>query len=190
MKLFVGLGNPGKEYAKTRHNVGFDVLLEFQETFNGNFSEFTLDKTHNALISEGRIEQEKVLLVLPQGYYNTSGMSVSSIMSYYKISAGELFVVHDDLDIPLGNLRVSKDATAAGNKGVQSIIESIGTKNFTRIRVGIQQPQDADAKEFVLDRFSKSEATQIQESKKQAQQALIDCVSYYPAIEKVQNIYN
>ncbi|MCC6639297.1 aminoacyl-tRNA hydrolase [Candidatus Falkowbacteria bacterium] len=190
MKLFVGLGNPGKEYAHTRHNVGFDVLLEFQKTFSGNFSEFTLDKSHHALVSMGRIEQEKVVLVLPQGYYNTSGTSVSGIMSYYKISASELFVVHDDLDIPTGKLRISKDANAAGNKGVLSIIESIGTKNFTRIRIGIATPQASDAKDFVLERFSKTQALQIQESKKLAQQAMIDCVAMYPAIEKVQNIYN
>lgn len=190
MKLIIGLGNPTKQYEKTRHNVGFDILSLFQETFHGNFSEFTFEKQHNARISTGLIEQEKVLLVQPQGYYNTSGATVASLMHYYKVSAQEVFVVHDDLDIPLGKMRISKDASAAGNNGVQSIIDSIKTKNFTRIRVGIQREEMIDAADYVLTRFTKDESKQLKEIFKLSQQAIIDCIAYYPNIEKVQNIYN
>jgi PTH1 family peptidyl-tRNA hydrolase len=132
MKIIVALGNPGKEYEKTRHNAGFlaaDVLAA-----RCSFAEFKKEDKFEALIAEGRIGEEKTLLVKPQTFMNASGRAVAKVLSFYKSSASDLLVLHDDLDIPIGDMRLSFDSRSAGHRGVQSIIDALGTQEFLRLR--------------------------------------------------------
>src|SRR3989344_3394759 len=159
MRLIVGLGNPGKEYEKTRHNVGFLALDAFA-TKHG-FPEFRMDKKSNALLSDcvkPRFTQSDIL-TKPQTFMNNSGEAVKSLLQFYKIPPVDLIVIHDELDIPLGTVKVSRSSGSAGHKGVESIFSGLGTQDFTRIRVGIS-PTDskpADVEKFVLRQFLQSE---------------------------------
>jgi len=162
MKLIVGLGNPGKKYEKTRHNVGFMVLDELASSFNLDFKE---DKKKNAHITEYTMtfpdQKKKVraVFVKPQNYMNNSGEAVQKIAKYYRIKPGNVWVVHDDLDVDLGLIRTRFGGSSAGQKGVQSIIEHLGTKDFYRFRFGIRPPdgQRGNSEDFVLKNFSKEE---------------------------------
>jgi peptidyl-tRNA hydrolase, PTH1 family len=160
MILIAGLGNPGKEYEKTRHNYGFMVIDRLAER-NG-FPLFKLSKEYRALISmEGDI-----ILAKPQTYMNESGKAIKSIASYYKIEPKDIIVIHDDADIPLGEIKVAEGRSSAGHKGVQSTIDELGTKDFQRIRMGMDS-EDPSYKEpvergegleaVVLKNFSKDE---------------------------------
>lgn len=151
MKLYVGLGNPGEQYSNTRHNIGFILLDKLNLSFSSN-SKF-----------EGLIAKEGNSLYLkPQTFMNKSGKSVSKAMSYYDIDPIELFVIHDDLDLPLGVIRKSFDSGSGGHNGVQSIVDQLGTKAFNRIRVGIGRPERKEMVEsYVLLPFGEGELDQI-----------------------------
>ncbi|HEX5035005.1 MAG TPA: aminoacyl-tRNA hydrolase [bacterium] len=136
-KLLVGLGNPGKEYEKTRHNVGFFLVDLLAERWGMDFSR----KKFDGLYAEGLVEGEKVLLVKPQTYMNLSGQCVGPWFHFLKLEGGDLMVIHDELDLPLGRMKAQRAASAAGQKGVASIIEAIGHHDFCRLRVGIGRPQ-------------------------------------------------
>jgi aminoacyl-tRNA hydrolase len=164
MMLLVGLGNPGKEYQETRHNAGFMALDEFAKV-NG-FPLFKLSRKHSSLISEGILDSVKVLLVKPQTFMNNSGKAVRILLRNLvskdletKFLSKHLIIAHDDIDIPLGKIRVSRGSGSAGHKGVDSIIQSLGTKDFTRIRIGIQpaKGKPENVEDFVLKKFSKKE---------------------------------
>ena len=169
MILIVGLGNPGKKYKKTRHNVGFQVI-DILKSFD-----FAQDKN--------------IILLKPQTYMNQSGKAVKSLIAKYKIPTTNIWVVHDDIDLPLGTIRVGQDASSAGHKGIQSIIDELGSKNFVRIRIGIRQqaadpevhlPQSAGlqpgasgerdygARRFVLEKFTKDEKKIVKQVIKKA----------------------
>ncbi|MBU2634978.1 aminoacyl-tRNA hydrolase [Patescibacteria group bacterium] len=158
MIIIVGLGNPGEKYKNTRHNVGFQVVDEFAR--ENNFSEFKLSKKSHSLISK----KENIVLVKPQTFMNESGKSVKCLISEIKQRKPDLIVVHDDIDLPLGKIRISKNRGSAGHKGVESIIKEIGFKNFTRFRIGIS-PAFAKAsagkaknvEKYVLQKFDKEE---------------------------------
>ena len=143
MKLIVGLGNPGKKYEKTRHNVGFMMINELEKKELPN----------------------KVKLLKPETFMNLSGIAVNNLMSFYKICPKNLWVIHDDIDLPIGKIRISKNRGAGGHKGVQSIIKELGTKNFNRIRIGICPPllsikengKPKNVEKFVLQKFTKNE---------------------------------
>ncbi len=156
MKLIIGLGNPGEEYKKTRHNAGFltvDALaLKLQAT------SYKLQANFNAEVSEGIIDNKKIILAKPQTFMNNSGQAVRAILDYYKIKPEDIVVIHDDLDILLGEYKISKNKNSGGHKGVQSIIDYLGTKDFTRIRIGIMtENKKTPTEKFVLERFSKDE---------------------------------
>ncbi len=175
MMLIVGLGNPGKEYEKTRHNAGFMALDEFQKEHS--FPDFKLSKKHSSLISEGILNSVKVLLAKPQTFMNNSGKAVASLV---KLSLGklsltkDLMVLHDDIDIPLGKIKTSKGSGSAGHKGVNSIIQSLGTKDFTRIRIGIKpaRGKPENVEEFVLKPFSRPDLLLLQSALQNAIQML------------------
>jgi peptidyl-tRNA hydrolase, PTH1 family len=180
MYLLVGLGNPGKKYEKTRHNVGFMVVDEFAKQHS--FPDFALSKKHATLVSEGVLNQVRVILMKPQTFMNNSGKAVASLVSlrFLKLSetkelAKELVVVHDDIDIPLGKIRISQGRGSAGHKGVESIIQSLGTKNFARIRIGIQpvkgKPKDVET--FVLQAFKKTELPLLESAIDQTTESLL-----------------
>ncbi|OIO18876.1 MAG: aminoacyl-tRNA hydrolase [Candidatus Magasanikbacteria bacterium CG_4_9_14_0_2_um_filter_41_10] len=179
MKVIVGLGNPGKRYEKTRHNAGFLVLDELQKMPNMNA--WTLSKKFNAEISEGSLMHESIVLVKPMTFMNNSGQSVGLIMQYYKLDpTKDLMVLHDDKDITLGTMKVQKDRSAAGHNGIKSIIEHLGTQNFSRIRLGIaseHQRQMEDTATFVLGKFSLFEKRAIKKMAEDAQKHITDWIT-------------
>lgn len=169
MILIVGLGNPGKKYEKTRHNVGFMVLDRLAKELAG---EFRTSEKFNAEIAEATAtfpgEKKKVRLILakPQTFMNNSGESVIKLVNFYKFrTEDQVWVVHDDLDIELGTIRIRISGSSAGQKGIESIIEKLGTDKFVRFRIGIkpQEGQPKAAEEFVLEKFRPEEKKLIDE---------------------------
>ena len=178
MIIIVGLGNPGKKYLNTRHNIGFEIIDQFGK--ENKFPEFKLSKKFNALISENVIDAKKTILAKPQTFMNNSGISIKKLIESVEVrprrnpsrSDLDLYVIHDDIDLPLGKIRISKNRGSAGHKGVESIIKELGTKNFTRIRIGIQPPEfrrlTHSAEKFVLQKFKKQEKELIKSAIQQA----------------------
>lgn len=161
MKLIVGLGNPGKEYENTRHNIGFLVADAIVK--NEGFIRKKKEKKFHAEISYGNILTRKVLLVKPQTFMNRSGDAVLELKNFYKIEAKDIFVIHDDLDLPVAAIRISHNASSGGHKGVESIIDRIGTKEFVQFRVGIAGEERGyiPGEEYVLGKFSPQEQDTI-----------------------------
>lgn len=160
MRLIIGLGNPGKEYLKTRHNAGFIILDALRETWN--FSDFKLEKKFFAELSEGSINGEKIILAKPQTFMNASGQSVRALMDFFKLSPEDIIIIHDDLDIDFSVFKVSTDSSAGGHNGIIDIIEKLGTQKFKRMRIGIEGTEAKktrlmSGKDFVLQNFSEAE---------------------------------
>lgn len=157
--LIVGLGNPGRKYEKTRHNIGFLVLDELARRFALSFGA----SERKAKVADGIIHQKRVLLAQPQTYMNLSGVAVRKLVDFYKIDLPQVIVVHDDLDLPLGTLRLRKTGSAGGQKGILSIIQHLGTQDFCRVRCGIGRPPGRmDAAEYVLRPFAGDDAITAQ----------------------------
>ncbi len=154
MILIVGLGNPGMEYAATRHNVGFDML-----TYLGDRYDIALrSKEGRAVVGKGFIEGQKVILAQPQTYMNLSGESVRALMDFYKLEEEDLIVICDDINLSVGQVRIRPKGSAGGHNGIKSIIQHIGTQDFTRIRIGVGgKPEGGDLVKHVLGRFSREE---------------------------------
>ena len=133
MFLIIGLGNPGKEYANTKHNIGFITIDYLEEKHNLKVNKIK----HKALVGEGFISGEKVMLIKPQTYMNLSGQSVREAVDYYKVNVENVVVIYDDIDIPMGSLRIRKKGSAGTHNGMRSIIQQLGDDNFPRIRIGI-----------------------------------------------------
>lgn len=174
MKFIVGLGNPGKEYENTRHNAGFlavhNLRLEMEK-----FSTWKLNKKFNGEISEGKIGGEKIILLRPHTFMNNSGQAVAAAAHFYKIKPADILVIHDDIDLPLGKLRIKKDGSSGGHRGVESIIAALGSENFSRLKIGVApetRPKNFDAANFVLNKFSKTENKKITEIIKKATEAV------------------
>jgi PTH1 family peptidyl-tRNA hydrolase len=159
--LIVGLGNPGKEYDTTRHNIGFMVLDTFAAA--NNFSSFRNHPKFNGKITEATLGQTKVILLKPQTFMNESGQSVGALKQFYKLQNSEIFVVHDELSIPFGQIRTRIGGQSAGHNGIKSLIAHIGA-DFGRIRVGIKNEFTGkkDTSDFVLGTFSKDEQTKLE----------------------------
>jgi len=156
--LVVGLGNPGREYRENRHNIGFIVIDRLAEDLG-----VKLTRVQNrALTGSGMLDQVKVILAKPQTYMNLSGESVSSLMRFYKVPHEHLMVIHDDIDLPYGVLRMRPGGGSAGQKGVQSIIERIGSQDFPRLRFGIGRPAGSKGGAgYVLQNFSAEEKKEM-----------------------------
>lgn len=160
MFLVAGLGNPGEEYAKTRHNIGFMAADEIHGRYN-----FTPFKTKfEGLLAEGTIDGEKVLLLKPQTFMNLSGQSVGKVANFYKIPPQNIIVIHDDKDLALGKLKAKIGGSAGGHNGLKNIDSQIG-QEYNRIRIGVGSPKEhnTDTVNFVLSRFSKAEMDILQE---------------------------
>lgn len=167
MKLVVGLGNPGKTYAKTRHNVGFMALDFFRESRRDlHLDKWDLSKKFNAEIVGGNISNERFILAKPMTFMNDSGIAVALIANFYKMAPKDIIVVHDDKDIAIGTVKVQKNRGAAGHNGVISIMQHLGTEDFTRIRIGIKSDEKnmADVPNFVLGKFGILERRKVNES--------------------------
>ena len=158
MKLVIGLGNPGKQYEKTRHNVGFLCLDRLANKLNISFKIDSDFKASLSLYNCG----EKCIFVKPQTYMNLSGEAVGKIAKYYKIDAKDILVIHDDMDLPFGALRLREKGSAGGHNGVKNIILHLETEEFKRIRVGISGHAEIDAKDYVLGHFSKKELSDLE----------------------------
>lgn len=165
MKLIVGLGNPGKEYENTRHNIGFAVIGSWKLEA-GSFSDWKINKKFNAEISEGKIGNEKIILLRPQTFMNNSGQAVAAAAHFYKIKPADILTIHDDIDLPLGKIRIKKDGSSGGHRGVESIITALGAENFVRLKIGVgpkTRPPRFDAANFVLKKFGKTEDKNLAE---------------------------
>lgn len=152
MKLIVGLGNPGKEYENTRHNIGFMAIDYYL-----NQKDIIWQSKFKSLYITLNIAGEKVYFLKPQTYMNLSGEAVQEIMHYFKIPLEDLLIIHDDLDLPLGKHRLKINSSAGGHNGIKSIINCLGTNSFARLKIGISNPQNIATKDYVLSRFSEEE---------------------------------
>lgn len=160
MKLIVGLGNPGKNYHNTRHNIGFMFLDEIASKEN---LKFKLDTKLKCEIAEMKVKNEKILLIKPQTYMNLSGQSVYAVCKYYNIELNDILVIQDDLDLELGKLRFRAKGSSGGHKGIQNIIDQFGSNEFKRLKVGISKVEAKDTIDYVLGRFGKTEMNVLNE---------------------------
>lgn len=154
----IGLGNPGEKYKNTRHNTGFFIIDKLRKAWN--FPEFKFEKKFNAEISKNRINGKDIILVKPQTFMNLSGQAVRAISDFYKLAPEDTIVIHDDIDISLGKYKISTDSRSAGHKGVQNIIDNLGTQKFRRIRMGIKNINinlKTSPEDYVLQKFSQDE---------------------------------
>lgn len=171
MYVIVGLGNPGKKYENTRHNMGFITIDRLAEKHD-----IKVDKLKfKALVGEGRIAGQKVLLLKPQTYMNLSGDSVREVMSFYKLNPEDLIVVYDDIDIALGALRIRKFGSAGTHNGMKSVVHRLQSDRFPRIRIGIGSRNKGDLVDFVIGGFSKAEVPVLEKTVDQAVCA-IECM--------------
>ncbi len=164
MQLIIGLGNIGKKYERTRHNVGFLALDFIHDTYQ--FDNWTEEKNLDGLVSKGAIGNLKVLLFKPTTLMNNSGQAVVKILHYYKLTPGDMLVIHDDLDIASGKVKYTLSSRSAGNNGVQSLIDHLRTQDFKRIRIGIGKPTEVlgfcePHHNYVLDNFTPDEAKNL-----------------------------
>lgn len=157
MKLVVGLGNPGPQYAGTRHNVGFLVVEELARRLGAR----DMRRAHQAELAQATAHGQRVLLAKPQTMMNLSGQSVAGIMRYYKLPLENLVVVYDDLDLTFGRIRLRPGGSAGGHNGVRSLIGSLGSQEFARVRVGIGRPTGGGGISYVLGRWSAEERASL-----------------------------
>lgn len=185
MKLLVGLGNPGQAYASNRHNVGFLCLNHFARAQGLSFSQ----RQARSLVARGSVAGVEVILAKPRTFMNESGKAVAALVGRERIDPADLIVIYDDLDLPLGQIRIRPRGSAGGHKGMQSIIQALGSQDFPRIRVGIGRPEEGgEAVSYVLGNFAPQERPAIQEAIATVGQALITILS--EGLEKAMSLYN
>ena len=148
--LIVGLGNPGPEYADNRHNIGFQCIDRLARASAIRLAE---RKRQNALVGKGEVEGHPLILAKPLTFMNESGQAVQRVSHWYKVPAERILVIHDDLDLPVGRIRLRPGGSSGGHKGVLSTIEALGTKEFARLRIGIGRPEWGEPADYVLNNF-------------------------------------
>jgi len=158
-RLIIGLGNPGRKYAGNRHNVGFQCLDRLAEAWGLSFSR----RKHKALLAQGEIAGLKVILAKPQTFMNLSGDAVERMARFHKVLPESILVIYDDLDLPLGRIRLRPEGGSGGHKGMKSIMEHLGGNGFPRLRVGIGRPTHGDPVDYVLDDFTLEEMITVNE---------------------------
>lgn len=172
MYIIAGLGNPGKDYENTRHNIGFRVIDKLADEYNISIA----DKKHKGVVGKGIIEGQKVVLVKPLTFMNLSGECIREVMEYYKETPAQVIVVYDDICLDVGKLRVRPKGSAGGHNGIKSIIANLGTESFKRVRFGVgDKPARMDLADYVLGHFSK-EDNEIVESKLKTATDAIVCI--------------
>jgi len=186
MYIIVGLGNPGRQYAHTRHNVGFDTVDILADRYNINVD----GKKHKALYGKGFIENQKVILAKPRTFMNLSGESVRELIDFYKIDEKEeLIVIYDDISLEPGQLRLRTKGSAGGHNGIKSLISHLGGQEFKRVKVGVgEKPRGYDLADYVLSRFSKSERELVEEALERAADSVIKMIT--GSMEAAMNEYN
>lgn len=183
--IVVGLGNPGKEYRDTRHNIGFNTidLLAKNNGIKINKIKF------NSVYGEGRIGGRKLILVKPQTYMNNSGISVLAWYNFYKLPVENILVIVDDIDIDFGTIRIRKSGSAGSHNGLKSIIKSLGTQDVPRIKIGVGDKKEGqDLASFVLSRFAKNQKKEIQAALEKATRATESIIKY--DIDRAMNDFN
>lgn len=183
-QLIVGLGNPGVKYDGTRHNIGFVVIDELARSWQISLAE---TKKFQGFFGEGMISGKKIRLLKPLTYMNNSGQAIRAVLDWYKLAPESVLVVYDDMDLPVGRLRLRTNGSAGGQNGMKSAIAHLGTQKFPRLRIGIGS-KDQDAISHVLGSFSPSEKTLIQEVNQYAVGAIE--VSLRDGVEKAMNLFN
>lgn len=185
MKVFVGLGNPGRQYEETRHNIGFMVIDELADKWNIPLTQ----SKFKGIFGQGTVNGEKVLLVKPLTYMNLSGECVRPLLDFYKLDVEDLVVIYDDLDLPAGKLRLRQKGSAGGHNGIKSLIQHLGTQNFNRIRMGIDRPKNGPSiSNYVLGKFHAEERPAIDDSVKKAAEACEESLS--KEFLQVMNTFN
>lgn len=174
MVLIAGLGNPGVEYAATRHNIGFDMVTYLSDKYNIPMR----NKEGKAIVGKGIIGGQKVMLVQPQTYMNLSGESVRALMDFYKLDIEDFIVIYDDISLPVGQIRIRAKGSAGGHNGIKSIIQHLGTQEFARIKIGVGgKPEGGDLVKHVLGRFTKEEDGMFREVFALAEEGLLAMLS-------------
>jgi PTH1 family peptidyl-tRNA hydrolase len=183
--LIAGLGNPGREYRETRHNIGFMLVDQLAQRLGVSFSRLE----SKALVTKGEYQGRRLVLVKPQTYMNLSGSAVGSLVRFYKVPLANFLVAYDDVDLPLGTIRLRAEGGSAGQKGMASIIERLGTQDFPRLRLGIGRPPGRmDAAAYVLQTFKKDEADRLAATLERAVEAALVFVT--SGLETAMNQYN
>jgi len=183
--LIIGLGNPGREYRETRHNIGFMLVDRLAVKLNARFTRLQ----SKALVASTTDNERKIILAKPQTFMNLSGQSVQGLVHFYKLPLTNLLVAHDDLDLPPGTIRIRPDGGSAGQKGMSSILERFGTDEFPRLRMGVGRPPgQMAAPDYVLQDFSKGEMPTISETLDRAVEAVLTFVT--EGLEMAMNKYN
>lgn len=160
MKLIVGLGNPGKEYENTRHNIGFMIIDSYLKEKN-----LKLDKEKfNGFLLKTKINNEEVIFLKPQTFMNLSGSCVSSVSKFYKISSSDILIIHDDLDLEIGKIKLKEKSSSGGHNGIKDIENKLGTNNYKRLKIGISNNKNYDTKDYVLGKFSNEEKKILEKS--------------------------
>ncbi|OHA47723.1 MAG: aminoacyl-tRNA hydrolase [Candidatus Terrybacteria bacterium RIFCSPHIGHO2_01_FULL_48_17] len=187
--LVVGLGNPGEEYEKTRHNAGRNAVIKWQK--KEGLRQFSENSKQRSLITEGRIGGTKVITALPETFMNKSGVAVAALVKYYKIKPDAIVVVHDDADLPLGTLKIVFNRGSGGHKGVKSVMRALKTEAFVRIRIGIGKNMkwhERDLNKLVIAKFTPLHQTQLNKALKKTIEALTVVVR--EGYERAMNEYN
>ena len=183
--LLIGLGNPGREYKDTRHNIGFMLIDHLAEKIGAR----GMKVQSKAIVTSGLYEERRLILAKPQTYMNLSGHSVQGLLHFYKIPHSNLLVAHDDLDIPYGTIRIRPTGGPGGQRGMANTIELLGTKDFPRLRLGIGRPPGRmDPKDYVLQDFSKDDAKLLPEILSRATAAALEFVMN--GLNAAMNKYN
>lgn len=184
MKLIVGLGNPGKQYLKTRHNTGFLVIDELCRFYNVELD----TKKFNAHYTKFKYQGEDIILMKPQTFMNLSGSAVISIMNYFKVEVEDLLVISDDLDLPVGKVRFRHTGNDGGQRGIRDIIKHLSTKNFNRCRIGIGNDKLIPTADYVLGKVEKENLGLYQKSLEHAKNGIIQWIK--TDIQQTMNLYN
>ncbi len=189
MKIIIGLGNPGLTYANSRHNIGFMCISRFAKDHKITFDK----KQGQARVGFGEIAGQQVVLARPQTFMNASGEAVDYLVNRYKVTMDDLIVIHDDMDLPLGKIRIRRGGRSAGHKGIESIIGCLDDPDFIRVRVGIGKPEangerDKEVIGFVLDNFTDEEGTIINETIARVGEAVLCLIT--EGLEPAMNKFN
>lgn len=184
MKLIVGLGNPGSEYENTRHNVGFMIIDNYANEYDVVINKNKL----NGLYTELLINNEKIILLKPQKYMNLSGEVVRSFINFYKINVEDIIIINDDLDMPIGKMKLKQQGSSGGHNGLKNIEQHLGTSEYKRLKIGISNNKDIDTKDYVLGKFSKEDKEVLNNEIKLSKQILDDFLTL--DFDKVMNKYN
>lgn len=183
MWLVAGLGNPGAGYSKTRHNIGFLVIDRIADEYR-----FELKQKENYIIGKGSIEGNNVILIEPLTFMNRSGLAVRDVIKRNGIETSELIVIHDDIDMDTGKLKIRKDGSSGGHKGIDSIIQDLGTRVFIRVKIGVGRGEGVPVEDYVLGKFKKAELPLVNEAVSRAAEAVKSILK--TGVEKAMNSFN